>query len=71
MQADLGRGAEVESGDLRRPWTLLQGSRLQRWSSWETRPRPCAGWALLQNQEWAGVKVKAPQLLCVMNYGFQ
>lgn len=60
----MGRGAEVEFGDLWGPWTLLQGSKLQRWISWETRPRLWADWVVLQNQEWAGVRVNAPQPLC-------
>lgn len=54
----MGRGAEVEFGDLWGPWTLPQGSRLQRWISWKTRKRHRAGWVVLQIQEWAGVKVK-------------
>lgn len=49
----------MEFGDLRGPWTLPQGSRLQRWISWKTRKRHHAGGVVLEIQEWAGVKVKA------------
>lgn len=54
----MGGGAEAQSGDFRGPWTVPEGSRLQRWICWTERARHCSDPVFLQIQGWPAVEVR-------------
>lgn len=58
LQTNMGGGAEAQSGDFRGPWTVPEGSRLQRWICWTERARHCSDPVFLQIQGWPAVEVR-------------